>query len=70
MEERLIKLEVTQEHHANEIQELKESNKTLTESFGQLTKNLTAIKNWVIGGVAFAVIQQIGLLEFLKKILF
>ena len=70
MEDRIIRLEETQKHHAEEIQELKESNKTLTESFSKLTENLTAIKNWVIGGVAFAVIQQIGLIEVLKKILF
>ncbi len=70
MEDRIIRLEETQKHHAEEIKELRDSNKTLTESFSELTKNLTAIKNWVIGGVAFAVIQQIGLVEVLKKILF
>jgi len=70
MEERIIKLEVTQEHHALEIKELKESNKTLTESFSSFSKNIAAIKNWIIGGVTLAIIQQIGLIEFLKKIIF
>jgi len=69
MDNRIVKLEETQKHHTREIQELKESNKTMKESFDKLTTNLTAIKNWVIGGVAFAVIDQIGLLSLLKSLL-
>lgn len=69
MEDRIVRLEETQKHHAKEIKELKESNKTLKMSFDTLTANLTAIKNWLIGGVAFAVIDQIGLLGLLKKLL-
>lgn len=70
MEDRIIRLEETQKHHADEIKELKASNIKLVESFNTLITSLTAIKNWVIGGVAFAVIQQIGLIEVIKKVLF
>ena len=69
MDDRIIRLEETQKHHAKEIKELKESNKTMQESFDKLTTNLTAIKNWVIGGVAFAIIDQIGLLSLLKSLI-
>jgi hypothetical protein len=69
MENRIVKIEETQKYHAQEIKELKDSNKALKESFDLLTANLTAIKNWVIGGVAFAVIDQIGLLSLLKSLL-
>jgi len=69
-ESRIVKLEVTQDHHAREIRELKDSNKALKRSFDILSRNLAAIKNWVIGGVVFAIAQQIGLVEVLKKILF
>lgn len=69
-ESRIVRLEVTQDHHAREINELKDSNKALKGAFDSLSRNLSAIKNWVIGGVVFAILQQIGLLELMKKILF
>ena len=69
MNDRIVKLEMTQKFHDKEIKELKISNKTLKESFDTLTDNLTAIKNWVIGGVAFAVLEQIGRLSVLNKII-
>lgn len=68
MENRIVRLEETQKHHEEEIKELKKSNTTLQESFDKLITNLSAIKNWVIGGVAFAVIDQVGLLSLLKDL--
>ncbi|WP_324171984.1 hypothetical protein [Sulfurimonas sp.] len=67
MENRIIRLEETQKHHAREIKELKNSNKTMQVSFDKLVTNLSAIKNWVIGGVAFAIIDQIGLFSLVKS---
>ncbi len=61
MEDRLIKVEVIQEQHTEDIKQLKKTTVTLVD-------NLKAIKNWVIGGVAIAVMQELGLIAFFKAI--
>ena len=63
MEDRVAKLEVIQEIHTEDIKELKTATYTLVDI-------LKAIKNWLIGGVTLAVLQEVGLVEVLKKILF
>ena len=63
MEDRIMKLEFIQEQHSEDIEQLKNTTTTLVD-------NLKAIKNWVIGGVAFAILQELGLVEFLKMVLF
>jgi len=63
MEDRVAKLEVVQEQHSEDIKQLKTTTTTLVD-------NLKAIKNWVIGGVAFAILQELGVVGFLKAILF
>ena len=63
MEDRIAKLEVIQELHTEDIKELKATTYTLVDT-------LKAIKNWVIGGVAFAILEEIGILAFLKALIF
>lgn len=63
MEDRVARLEVIQKQHTEDIKQLKTTTTTLVD-------NLKAIKNWVIGGVGFAILQELGIVEFVKTILF
>ena len=68
-EERILQIEIQVSHHADQIREMRMLHKELKTEFYALEETLKSIKNWIIGAIAFAVIEQMGLLEFLKKVL-
>ena len=81
MEERLVKLEVTCElfkaelkssklDHKQELKDVRTAINVLTGEFDKIIQLIKSIKWWLIGAVSFLVLQEIGLLGFIKKVLF
>lgn len=68
--ERLLRLEIKTDRHSEEIVDIKKFNGSLKEEFDRLDDVLKSIKNWVVGGIAFAAMEQMGLFGFLKKLFF
>ena len=80
-EERLVRLELTCEafkdelkssklDHKQELQDVRIAITTLTGEFDKIIGLIKSIKWWLIGAVSFLVLQDIGLFQFLKRIVF
>ena len=67
-EERLLRVEMRVDYHARQIEEMRTLHSELKKEFYALEETLRSIKNWLIGAIAFAAIEQMGLFEFLKKV--
>jgi len=67
--ERILAVEIRQEEHANRIEHLESKQALLHTDMNELKRILINIKWWLMGVGSVYVIEQIGLLEFLKKVL-
>ena len=61
LETRVVRLEVTQQNHAEDIKELRETTIDLSTTMHSIEKNLSQIKYIAIGALAVVVAQSIGL---------
>ena len=69
LEIRVVKLEGKAETHDTEIDEIRRENRRLDTTLSSLEKTLEQIKNVVVGAVGFWVLQNVGLMEFIKKVI-
>ncbi len=70
MESRITSLEERVKYHDKEIQELKDGQEKLIRKIEGVIEAINAVKNWIIGGVVFAIASQVGLVTALTKIFF
>ena len=61
LETRVVRLEITQQNHAEDIKELRETTLDLSTTMHSIEKNLSQIKYIAIGALAVVVAQSIGL---------
>jgi len=61
LETRVVRLEVNQVNHAEDIKELRETTVDLKQTMHSIEKNLSQIKYIAIGALAVVVAQSIGL---------
>ena len=61
LETRVVRLEVNQANHAEDIKELRETTLDLSTTMHSIEKNLSQIKYIAIGALAVVVAQSIGL---------
>ena len=67
--ERLLVVEMRQEEHTHRIESLESKQALLHTDMNELKRILINIKWWLMGVGSVYVIEQIGLWEFLKKVL-
>lgn len=70
MENRVTTLEFQVKHHEKEIQGLKDGQEKLIKKLEGVIEAINAVKNWIIGGIIFAISSQVGLITAITKILF
>jgi len=68
--ERMIKLEWELSNHTQDINELHKISRDLNNNIGTIKTSLNQIKWFILGAGSFMVLQEIGLIEFLKKVIF
>lgn len=68
LETRVVKLEVTQQNHAEDIKELRETSADMKETLHSIEKNLSQIKYLALGALAVVVAQSVGLDKAIKLI--
>ena len=61
LETRVVRLEVNQANHSEDIKELRETTVDLKQTMHSIEKNLSQIKYIAIGALAVVVAQSIGL---------
>jgi uncharacterized coiled-coil protein SlyX len=61
LETRVVRLEVTQQNHAEDIKELRETTVDLAATMHSIEKNLSQIKYIAVGALVVIVAQTIGL---------
>ena len=66
LENRVVKLEVTQENHSEDIKELREGHLDMKATMHGIEKSLNQIKYMAMGALAVVVAQTIGLDQALK----
>ena len=69
LDERLLVVEMQTKQNQEELKRLKALHESLHRDFKELASTLYTIKNWIVGAIAFAVISQIGVVEFVKKMI-
>jgi hypothetical protein len=69
LETRVVKIEVTQENHAEDIKELRETSVDMKSSLHSIEKNLAQIKYLALGALAVVLAQSVGLDKALKLLL-
>jgi len=69
LETRVVRLEVTQANHAEDIKELRETTIDLTSTMHSIEKNLSQIKWLAIGALAVIIAQTIGIDKAIKVLL-
>jgi hypothetical protein len=70
MENRVTTLEFQVKYHGKEIQDLKDGQEKLIKKLEGVIEAINAVKNWIIGGIIFAISSQVGLITAITKILF
>jgi len=70
MENRVTTLEFQVKHHEKEIQGLKDGQEKLIKKLEGVIEAINAVKNWIIGGIIFAISSQVGLITAITKISF
>ncbi len=70
LEDRVLRLEWRTDLHESEIKEMKKMQHTISNEMEEFKRILSTIRNLLMGAIAFAIIEQIGVLSFLKKIFF
>lgn len=66
LETRVVRLEVNQVNHAEDIKELRETTVDLKQTMHSIEKNLSQIKYLAIGALAVVLAQTVGLDKALK----
>ena len=66
LETRVVRLEVTQANHEDDIKELRRSATDLSKAMANIEKNLAQIKYIAIGALAVVVTQSLGLDRAIK----
>jgi len=69
IENRVVKLEVISENHAEDIKELRETSADLKTTLHAIEKNLNQIKYVAIGALAIIAAQTVGLDKAIKILL-
>jgi hypothetical protein len=69
LEIRVVKLENKTDNHDEDIREIRSENKRLDASLVSINKTLEQIKYTILGAVSFLVLQNMGLTDFLKKVI-
>lgn len=70
MENRVTTLEFQVKYHGKEIQGLKDGQEKLIKKLEGVIEAINAVKNWIIGGIIFAISSQVGLITAITKISF
>ena len=68
LENRVVRLEVTQANHAEDIKELRKTTIDLSATMHSIEKNLAQIKYIAIGALAVVVAQSMGLDKAIRMI--
>lgn len=68
IERRVTHLEFRADGHDKDIASIKEENEDMATSLRTIQDNLKQIKWIAVGAIGFFVVQQIGVLELLKKL--
>jgi len=66
LETRVVRLEVTQANHEDDIKELRKSATDLSKAMASIEKNLAQIKYIAIGALAVVLTQSLGLDRAIK----
>jgi len=66
LETRVVRLEVTQVNHAEDIKELRDTTADLASTMHSIEKNLSQIKYIATGALAVVVTQSLGLDRAIK----
>ena len=69
MESRVVRLEEQVKHHDHRIAKVEKKTTSIHEDLVAIKEIMAKIKNWIIGGVVVFIVQQVGLVDFLKLIL-
>jgi len=69
LETRVVRLEVTQANHAEDIKELRETTIDLSTTMHSIEKNLAQIKYIAVGALVVIVAQSIGIDKAIKVLL-
>ena len=68
LETRVVRLEVTQVNHAEDIKELRETTIDLASTMHSIEKNLAQIKYLAVGALVVIIAQTIGLDKAIKDL--
>jgi len=66
LETRVVRLEVNQANHAEDIKELRESHTDMKTTMDSIEKNLSQIKYLALGALVVIIAQTIGLDKAIK----
>lgn len=69
VDQRLLKLEIIVEGHAEDLRELSNTSKMLKSSLDAIEKTLQQIKYLAIGAAGVLVANEVGITQAIKKIL-
>lgn len=68
MQENIVRLEEKLKHCEHRITCVEDQHGTLSMDVADIKKIMAQIKNWFVGGVVVIILQQVGLIGFLKKV--
>lgn len=69
LENRVVRLEVNQENHAEDIKELRKGHLDMSAKMGNIEKSLNQIKYLAMGALAVVVAQTMGLDQAVRILL-
>jgi hypothetical protein len=69
LENRVVRLEVTQENHAEDIKELRAGHLDMSTKMGNIEKSLNQIKYLAMGALAVVIAQTMGIDQAVRMLL-
>ncbi len=69
-EERLVRSEMRLDQHEKQLNTLHQDFKTMNSTLNNILRSINQLKFLGIGAIGVLVIQQIGIFEILKKMIF
>lgn len=69
LENRVVRLEVTQQNHSEDIKELRSSHLDMSTKMGNIDKSLNQIKYLAMGALAVVVAQTMGIDQAVRLLL-
>lgn len=69
LDQRLLKLEIVVEGHAEDLKELRDSAKMLKQALETIQATLQQIKWLAIGGASVLVANEVGIIKVIKAIM-